>query len=55
MYTPKEMKTIINNCQDVGELSKSVAIFKQLFADKMINTYYRFSLALFINNRLDSM
>lgn len=55
MYTPKEMKTIVNNCKDIGELTKSVAIFKQLFAEKMINTYYKSSLAFIINNRLDSM
>lgn len=55
MYTPKEMKTIVNNCTDIGELTKSVGIFKQLFNEKLINEYYKRSLTLFIDKRLDSL
>jgi hypothetical protein len=55
MYTPKEMKTIVYNCNTIDELMQSVVIFKQLFNENLINTYYKLSLMLMINNKLDSM
>jgi hypothetical protein len=55
MYTPKEMKTIVYNCKSIDELMESVAIFKQLFNDNLINSYYKMSLILIINSKLDSM
>lgn len=55
MYTPKEMKTIVANCNTIGDLTQVVSIFKRLFEDGAINTYYKFSLTLIIHRRLDAM
>jgi len=52
MYTPKEMKTIVYNCNTIDELMQTVAIFKQLFNENLINTYYKLSLILIINSKI---